>query len=261
MHCILLLLATITGSPLIDSANAPRSLQAHAFESVVHIREQGTGTGFAVLCRPLTGGKYDVVIATAHHCVDGGVPIEVFTVRLSNAPQYPAKYPAAVIGTDEAADIALLRIICDRPIPTLRLSIGTSHTAAPDRSPGLTIGCSKGEYPSIWDVNIVGRKSINSLTGDPWVTDRASIPGRSGGPLICADFANPDFGRVMGLCVLNHNGESYFTDSERIRRCLRANGFPIETPSTPGHMLLPNGFTLAALRVLIVAILSSLIRL
>ena len=94
-----------------------------------------------------------------------------------------------------------------------------------------------------------------------WVIDRLSIPGRSGGPLVCTDFESPDFGRVLGLCCRNGDSESYFSDTLRLRRCIEKAGVPPETLTVYGDRLFPTGFLPAAIRVVLVTILCSFIRL
>ena len=261
MHCLILFLA-VTANPIIDSEDAPRSLQSHAFDSIFRVDQTGTGTGFAVHCQPHdNAGKWAVFIVTAWHCVDGDRPIHVHSVRTANAPSYVGSFTATVVASDTAADVAVLKAVCDREIPCLQIAAFDGHKESTSGCPAITIGCSNGDFPTIWNVHVEGRTHLFSLAGAPWVIDRLSIPGRSGGPLICTDFLSPNFGRVLGVCALNLGDRSYFVDTGRICHCLHDAGIAVEPVTTREDVLFPKGFMLAALRLLIVTILSSFIRL
>lgn len=263
MHCLILFLA-VTANPIIDSEDAPRSLQSHAFDSIFRVDQTGTGTGtgFAVHCQPHDGqGKFAVFIVTAWHCVDGDGTVRVHSVRTTNAPSYVGSYEAHVVATDTSADIAVLKAVSDREIPCLRIAAFDGPTASSSPCPAITIGCSDGDFPTIWNVESEGRKSHDDLAGDPWVIDRYSIPGRSGGPLICTDFTNPDFGRVLGVCARNKEDHSYFTDTSRLRQAVANAGVPSESFRIPGDQLSPAGFLFSALRIVVVVILCTFIRL
>lgn len=261
MHCLLVILAFAT-NPIIDSADAPRSLQAHAFDSIFRVTQVGvgTGTGFAVDCSPLDEkGKFTVIVVTAWHCVDGNGLIQLHSVRARNAPAYVGSFTATVVASDSDADIAVLKATCDRPIPCLRIADCNVPNEASGQFPAITIGCSNGGFPTIWNVVVQKRESLRGYSGNLWAIDRAGIPGRSGGPLICADFTSPNFGRVHGACLCTANGRSYFSDTRRVRNCLRKAGMDSE-PATVTDEYFPRGFVFAALRLFFVAILCSVIR-
>lgn len=262
MHCIFLVLA-IAANPIIDSECAPRSLQTHAFNAMFRVDQHGagTGSGFAIHCRPLQDGKYAVSIVTAYHCVDADGAITVHSVRTHPAPDYAGSFAARILASDSSGDIAVLEAITDREISCLRIASFDGETRNSPPSSAITIGCSNGDFPTIWDVATLGTDSNTTLAGSPWVVAGNAIPGRSGGPLISADFESPNFGRVLGVCCLNKEERCYFADTHRVRRCLRNAGVPLDPATMPGDALFPSGFTIAALRVLIVTILCSFIRL
>jgi len=137
---------------------------------------QSLGSGFII--------SKDGYILTNHHVIAGADEV---IVRLSNREEYVAK----IIGSDEAADVAVLKVDAD-DLPTLKF--GDSD----DLKVGewvLAIGSPFGFDHSV-TAGIVSAKG-RSLPGDNYVpfiqTDVAINPGNSGGPLFNLD------GEVVGI--------------------------------------------------------------
>ena len=141
-----------------------------------HRDSQSLGSGFIV--------SEDGYILTNHHVIAGADEV---IVRMVNRKEYIAR----VIGSDEASDVAVLKID-DDDLPTLK--IGDSD----DLKVGewvLAIGSPFGFDASV-TAGIVSAKG-RSLPSDNYVpfiqTDVAINPGNSGGPLFNLD------GEVVGI--------------------------------------------------------------
>ncbi len=137
---------------------------------------QSLGSGFII--------SEDGYILTNHHVISGADEV---IVRMANRKEYTAK----VIGSDEASDVAVLKVD-DENLPTLK--IGDSD----DLKVGewvLAIGSPFG-FDATVTAGIVSAKG-RSLPSDNYVpfiqTDVAINPGNSGGPLFNLD------GEVVGI--------------------------------------------------------------
>ena len=137
---------------------------------------QSLGSGFII--------SKDGYILTNHHVIAGADEV---IVRLTNRDEYVAK----IIGSDEASDVAVLKVDAD-DLPTLKF--GDSD----DLKVGewvLAIGSPFGFDHSV-TAGIVSAKG-RSLPSDNYVpfiqTDVAINPGNSGGPLFNLD------GEVVGI--------------------------------------------------------------
>ncbi len=134
------------------------------------------GSGFII--------SADGYVLTNHHVVDGADEV---IVRLSNRKSYEAK----VVGSDEASDIALLKIDAEN-LPTV--AIGSSKKLKIGAWV-LAIGSPFGFEASV-TAGIVSAKgrSLPSENYVPYIqTDVAINPGNSGGPLFDLQ------GRVVGV--------------------------------------------------------------
>lgn len=137
---------------------------------------QSLGSGFII--------STDGYILTNHHVIAGADEV---IVRMANRKEYVA----TIIGSDEASDVALLKVE-DEGLPTLK--IGDSD----DLKVGewvLAIGSPFG-FDATVTAGIVSAKG-RSLPSDNYVpfiqTDVAINPGNSGGPLFNLD------GEVVGI--------------------------------------------------------------
>ncbi|HLB61702.1 MAG TPA: trypsin-like peptidase domain-containing protein [Actinomycetota bacterium] len=146
---------------------------------------QGTGTGFIV--RP------DGVVVTNYHVVERAQRIRVIT-----SGQEPEEYDARVIGGDQAADLAVLKID-DAGLPTVSLGssdalelgqqvVAIGYALALEGGPSVTTGIVssmdrviKAQDPNCaQDVCLGGQREYSHVIQ----TDAAINPGNSGGPLV-----------------------------------------------------------------------------
>jgi len=137
---------------------------------------ESLGSGFII--------STDGYVLTNHHVVDGADEV---IVRLSNRKSYEAK----VVGSDEASDIALLKIDAE-DLPAVR--IGNSKNLKIGAWV-LAIGSPFG-FDATVTAGIVSAKgrSLPSENYVPYIqTDVAINPGNSGGPLFNLD------GEVVGI--------------------------------------------------------------
>ncbi len=146
----------------------------------------GTGTGFIV--------NADGVVVTNYHVVEGGLSIRVVTAD-------GGRFDARVIGGDPEADLAVLKIETDRPLPTVPLGdsdalklgervVALGFALALEGGPSVTSGIVSAMGRTI----TAGSSEADSRTYEDLIqTDAAINPGNSGGPLV--DLS----GRVVGI--------------------------------------------------------------
>jgi len=148
-------------------------------------RQKSLGSGFIY--------SSDGYIITNYHVISGADNI---TVRLSDKKEFPGR----VIGTDQATDLALLKIDADHPLPTITLGNSDSLLVGdwviaignPFPAQGLDRTVTVGV------ISALGRKSLyfgdeTPVYQDFIQTDASINPGNSGGPLINLD------GSVIGI--------------------------------------------------------------
>ena len=152
---------------------------------------RGIGTGFFI--------RADGLIATNGHVIEGATDI---TVQVGEDERV---YRGALVGHDDATDLALLKIEGDKPFPVLpigesdRLEVGEWVVAI-----GNPFGLSRSVTTGI--VSYKGRRDVNP-SGRPGYydfiqTDAAINPGNSGGPLLDAR------GAVIGInAAVNPSGQ------------------------------------------------------
>ncbi|HWO57105.1 MAG TPA: Do family serine endopeptidase [bacterium] len=148
-------------------------------------RQKSLGSGFIY--------RSDGYIITNYHVISGADNI---TVRLSDKKEFPAR----VVGSDQATDLALLKIDADHPLPAIALGSSDSLLVGdwviaignPFPSQGLDRTVTVGV------ISALGRKSLyfgdeTPVYQDFIQTDASINPGNSGGPLINLD------GEVIGI--------------------------------------------------------------
>lgn len=147
----------------------------------------GTGSGFIL--------TQDGYVVTNHHVIEGGGKLSVVTAD-------GTEYPAELIGSDDANDVAVLKIEADNlQSVTLgdsdALTVGDQVTAIGNPLGVLTSTLTVG-YVSAKerDVNTSGF-AINMLQ-----TDAAINSGNSGGPLFNM------YGHVVGITTAKYSGSS-----------------------------------------------------
>jgi serine protease Do len=138
---------------------------------------QSLGSGFII--------SRDGYILTNHHVVAGADEV---IVRMSNRKEYVAR----LVGSDEASDVAVLKVDADEDLPVLRFGDSEKLKVG---AWVLAIGSPFGFDHSV-TAGIVSAKG-RSLPSDNYVpfiqTDVAINPGNSGGPLFNLD------GEVIGI--------------------------------------------------------------
>jgi Do/DeqQ family serine protease len=148
-------------------------------------RQKSLGSGFIY--------RSDGYIITNNHVVTGADNI---TVRMSDKREFHAK----VIGTDQATDIALLKIDADHDLPSIDLAdsdslmVGDWVVAIGNPFPAQGLD----RTVTVGVISALGRESLNFGDDTPVYqdfiqTDASINPGNSGGPLMGLD------GRVIGI--------------------------------------------------------------
>ena len=161
-----------TGNPMFDQFDFG---QTRKFEA------GSLGSGFIV--------HHSGYIVTNNHVVDRARQIEVELLD-------GRKLPADLISTDPEADIAILKISSDKPLPVLDLGDSADLLVG---EPTIAVGNPFGfsHTVSVGIVSALHRdlKGENDqvLLGDLIQTDAAINPGNSGGPLLNA------YGQVIGI--------------------------------------------------------------
>jgi serine protease Do len=148
----------------------PAHVAGHLRESPRERLPNTPGSGSGVIIDP------DGHIITNNHVVGDATEVEV---RLSDR----TKYIAQVVGKDPDTDLAVLKIISDRPLPSARFGdsgsvkvgqwvIAVGNPFGLDRT--VTLGVVSG----------IGRENMNLSRYENFIQTDASInPGNSGGPL------------------------------------------------------------------------------
>ena len=150
-------------------------------------QSQALGSGFVI--------SADGYIVTNNHVIDGAdeIEIEMFSGE---------RYPATLVGTDEATDLALLKVEADTPLPFV--SFGDSEIARVGDWV-LAVGNPLGQGFSVSSGIISARgRALQGNYDDFIQTDAAINRGNSGGPLFNMD------GEVIGVntAILSPNGGS-----------------------------------------------------
>ena len=212
----LLLAGCMTGAPVGDQASSGTTRTTHfpgtpdftalieeARAAAVNIKDSGTSLGTGFIVHPAG------YILTARHVVDS---VENLNVALSSGLVLEAR----LIASDDASDLALLKVTSTEPLQVLDV-----RTAPPVRlgewivvigNPfGLGLTASAG---------IVGAHGVALGTANPagWIQTDASInPGNSGGPVLNTR------GEVVGIAsalISVGQGVGFLTPIESARRLL-----------------------------------------
>lgn len=158
---------------------------------IVRVPADSLGSGFIV--------HPDGYVVTNNHVIEGALGI---SVELADG----RKLPAELISTDPDADLALLRIHSDSPLPTLELGdssdlmigepviavgnpLGYSHSV----STGIVSAVHRDIDADSQDQSNTPLKGEDAALRDLIQTDAAINPGNSGGPLLNA------YGQVIGI--------------------------------------------------------------
>jgi len=155
-------------------------------ESLTGEASRGEGTGFIV--RP------EGIVLTNFHVVEAGLNIRVVTAE-------GQRLEARVIGGDPEADLAVLEVQTDDPLPSVALgSSQRLRLGEPVVALGFALGLEGGPSVTSGIVSALGRTiraddpNFGTRTYEDLIqTDAAINPGNSGGPLV--DLS----GRVVGI--------------------------------------------------------------
>jgi S1-C subfamily serine protease len=182
------------GAPLLDNGSADVQAIANAVSPAVVDITAGFPDGLAAGTGMIISSNGEVL--TNNHVVDGATQIEAQIGGVG------VHYDVQVIGTDAAADVALLQIQGVSGLPTVsigdstRVSVGDTVVAIgnalgregpPTASQGQVTGLDR----TITATDATG-SSAETLTGLIQV-DAGIVPGDSGGPLV------DQSGRVVGM--------------------------------------------------------------
>ncbi len=155
---------------------------------------QGLGTGFVI--------HPDGWIVTNAHVVYRAAEVEV---DVGEGGEDERRYPARVVGTDEATDVALLKVDASEPLPALPLGDSDEVSVA---EWVMVIGNPFGLARSVTlgIVSHTGRSDIAPAGREGYYdfiqTDASINPGNSGGPLV--DLR----GEVVGIATaINASGQ------------------------------------------------------
>jgi serine protease Do len=161
------------GDPFFDQFMGP--------ESVRRVPAGSLGSGFIV--------HPDGYIVTNNHVVDRARQIEVELLD-------GRKLPADLVSSDPEADLAILKINSDKPLPTLELGDSSDLLVGePTIAVGNPLGFSHTVSTGIVSALHRDLKAQDGqvILGDLIQTDAAINPGNSGGPLLNA------YGQVIGI--------------------------------------------------------------
>jgi serine protease Do len=158
------------------------------------VPRKGLGTGFII--------HPDGWILTNAHVVDRAAKVEV---DIGEDGEDERRYSARVVGTDEATDVALLKVDAAEPLPSLPLGDSDEVSVAEwVMVIGNPFGLSRSVTHGI--VSHTGRSDVAPAGRDGYYdfiqTDASINPGNSGGPLV--DLR----GEVIGIATaINASGQ------------------------------------------------------
>lgn len=220
-------------APVPPRLDAVRPADDRTFRPTVVIRRgksQGTGTIIA------TSADSSLVLTAAHVVRDRGdlvVELHRYNVGLekSRGGDWPLVIPAEVVGTDDAGDVALLRLRGPSPLPFVARLYDDDPAGLAPGALVTSLGVDQGARVASWETGLVetARFRIEDDGEErPFlITMKIPAHGRSGGGLFLAD------GRMVGVCV--GHAEMYqgrrmgiFASLASARRLIRKHGLDAE---------------------------------
>lgn len=206
------------GGPLAETVlrNPDRVIQATV---ALHIGLANEGSGVIV------GKKGEKWLAlSAYHLFQGkGKEGHATFFSPGNPPKAEKELmEVEIVDSWPDIDLVLLSINAPRlPISPLQLAMARS---LPSKIRGTThtSGCDKG-FPSLRPEQLVAKVLTTKSSGDIeafyWEMFDASIPGRSGGPLVDCE------GRILGICSgTDRKGKGMYVHIDEIRAALKRKG-------------------------------------
>jgi S1-C subfamily serine protease len=169
-----------------------------ASPSVVYVVSQGVGSGSGVIY----DSKGDIV--TNNHVVSGANGL---TVTLQNGKTYPA----TLVGTDPADDLAVIHINASGLTPAHFAAAGSYHVAQTVLAIGSPLGL-KGTVTSglVSGLNRVEQEPNGSYIPNAIQTSAPINPGNSGGALVTLD------GVVVGIPTLEQTSTGEGTSAQNV---------------------------------------------
>lgn len=153
----------------------------------VDFKQQGTGTAFVVTA--------DGFLVTCAHVVDGAKSIEV---HLGDQ-----KYPATVVSTDPAHDVAVIRINAQNLTPVPLTDSNTVQLGQSVRALGFPLSDVLGNNLKVTAGSVSGLNQDG--TSRVFQIDAAVNPGNSGGPIV------NEMGEVIGVASAKLSGPTVST--------------------------------------------------
>lgn len=164
------------------------------------------GTGVIVA----SSGRQSLVLTAAHLVGEGESMIQV---TLFSGPMALSVGKARLLHRSADADIAFLRLdMVSEGMAVVKLAAARSRVGPGD--PGIrSLGCDRG-FPVSRPESILGKRLLAREDGTRaffWQAKDASVPGRSGGPLLNAS------DDLIGICSGYQAGKGYYTHIDEIR--------------------------------------------
>ncbi len=148
-----------------------------------YLQDVGTGT----IVHSATGEA--IILTCAHLFLNIAVKDAVVEVDVFEGGK-AVTYPAKLVGGDNDADLALLRIRTSKTFPAAALS--SKIAAAKPRQPMISFGCNGGADPTSLETELV---DLNRYDGPPmYICTTDPVSGRSGGGLFSTK------GQLLGVC-------------------------------------------------------------
>jgi S1-C subfamily serine protease len=208
--------------PVIKSDDFTQSAQVSAVSATVQIRNPSRKTAGSGVLMGKNGPH--VYVLTANHIVEGEEGLEVAVFSADSYPKPKAVYRTGrvVAAARGLADLALVRLTTDDPLPEVRLCPAKQLPTSPG-FPGLTVGCAGGDEPTCLLCKVAGKTRARRPNGKEtalvWEIDEKLAAGRSGGPLL------DKRGFLLGICSGTNGDKTYFTHAQEIINFLRREGF------------------------------------
>lgn len=200
----------------IDSEHFSKDMQKAGIAATVRFDSGGTG----VIVKQQ--GPF-VFVLTANHVVSRAQKVNVQVFSDESYPLPMKTYRSAeVIARQPDKDLAVIQFVTRDTMPAI-LPVCPRQMLASDKSvPAMSVGCTNSAAPTC-QVDLLAEKKLvkrnrNAKAVWLWEVDKASIPGRSGGPLIDKQ------GFVIGICNGRNDGKGYYCHTDEIHEVLTTNG-------------------------------------